>query len=497
MKARPDLDGRYADREHDGDLGAARRAPGKVTLTSQLSASRDVEFGGLMPVQLHAATAAPGPQAHEDPFALHLIASRGVAGGGAPLPYLAELKPSFGRHAGVLDGATAHVGGDAAEAATQIGAQAFTTGNRIGFSSAPDRALAGHEAAHLVQQAGGVQLEGGVGEAGDPYERHADEVGAAFARGESVEALLDEHVGAGDGRGAAGIQRKETAPGDGSRTLEQTTYQLWKKAMQVRQVAGKLEKLGERLLVLGTPLLGEKKYLEASRRVQAVAKGVIDVYKGCLDLTGSVNDAVTNAGKLVDQAGKLIDAVDLIGDLFDDGPLDAFLADPQNDALAEQWAVHTAGIFTKAAGFIPDDIPGIPSFILKMWKGLLSAPANYVNAFLNVMKAYKKRVAEKSGFDGYGGATYHDLGAVQWRGPLARLYRDAPEDLKTFMKDLRDRERQVDPDFKDDDASKACAALIREIVKRHGAPGAWIELVNRHLAAANQEQAQRIDDAQP
>jgi hypothetical protein len=31
-----------------------------------------------------------------------------------------------------------------------------------------------NEAAHVVQQRGGVQLKGGAGEVGDSYERHAD-----------------------------------------------------------------------------------------------------------------------------------------------------------------------------------------------------------------------------------------------------------------------------------------------------------------------------------
>ena len=77
-------------------------------------------------------------------------AAAGVAGGGAPLPFLPDLKASFGRHGDALDGATAHVGGPAADAATAIGAEAYATGDRVAFREQPDRALAGHEAAHVV-----------------------------------------------------------------------------------------------------------------------------------------------------------------------------------------------------------------------------------------------------------------------------------------------------------------------------------------------------------
>jgi hypothetical protein len=47
-----------------------------------------------------------------------------------------------------------------------------------------------------VQQRGGVQLKGGVGQTGDAYEQHADQVADAVVRGESAEAVLDQHAGA-------------------------------------------------------------------------------------------------------------------------------------------------------------------------------------------------------------------------------------------------------------------------------------------------------------
>jgi hypothetical protein len=157
-EARDDLDG------GGGDTGIA---PGRRTLTSRF------------------ASRAPSV---ED------IAAEGVAGAGAPLPYLTELKASFGRHAGALDGATAHVGGAAGEAAGAIGARAYATGDRLGFESAPDRALIAHEAAHIVQQQAGVHRKAELGDETDELERNADDVGAAFAAGDSVEALLDPYA---------------------------------------------------------------------------------------------------------------------------------------------------------------------------------------------------------------------------------------------------------------------------------------------------------------
>ena len=62
------------------------------------------------------------------------------------------------------------MGGTAGEAAGEIGAEAYATGDRAGFETDPDLHTAAHKAAHIVQQRGDVQLEGGVGEVGDRYD---------------------------------------------------------------------------------------------------------------------------------------------------------------------------------------------------------------------------------------------------------------------------------------------------------------------------------------
>jgi len=78
-----------------------------------------------------------------------------------------------------------------------MGAQAFATGNHVAFAGTPDLHTAAHEAAHVVQQRGGVQLKGGVGEVGDAYERHADQVADRVVAGENAQDLLDQHAPAG------------------------------------------------------------------------------------------------------------------------------------------------------------------------------------------------------------------------------------------------------------------------------------------------------------
>ena len=132
------------------------------------------------------------------------VAASGVAGPGASLPHLAQIQQSFGGHD--VRSIRAHVGGDATTAATAIGAEAYATGDAVAFRSAPSLHLAAHQAAHVVQQRGGVSLKGGVGAAGDAYEQHADAVADAVVAGRSAEPLLSEF--AGTGATSTAIQRK-------------------------------------------------------------------------------------------------------------------------------------------------------------------------------------------------------------------------------------------------------------------------------------------------
>jgi hypothetical protein len=153
----------------------------------------------LAPVQHRAGTAAGADPAH-----IHAAAQRGIAGGSGPLPHLDHIQRLFGRHD--VSGVKAHVGGEASEASHAMGAMAFATGDHVGFGSAPDLHTAAHEAAHVVQQRSGVHLRGGVGQTGDVYEQHADQVADRVVAGQSAEALLDRHSAAG-GTPAPAVQR--------------------------------------------------------------------------------------------------------------------------------------------------------------------------------------------------------------------------------------------------------------------------------------------------
>ncbi|MCC6998477.1 MAG: DUF4157 domain-containing protein [Deltaproteobacteria bacterium] len=175
------------------------RARGPVALPEGMRASGGAGAAG--PAAKVQASAAPGATGADVAFGAEPIASAGVAGASAPLPYQDTIQASFGRHD--LGNVRTASNDTAREASAALGAEAYATGDRIAFGATPDLHLAAHEAAHVVQQRGGVQLSTGVGSPGDRYEVHAEEVADLVVRGESAEAALDRFAGGRDGAATA------------------------------------------------------------------------------------------------------------------------------------------------------------------------------------------------------------------------------------------------------------------------------------------------------
>src|SRR3954471_21779834 len=121
---------------------------------------------------------------------VHAAASRGAAAPTSPLPFSDTLQRAFGRHD--VSSIRAHTGAEAAASAHAMGADAYATGDHVVLGRGADLHTVAHEAAHVAQQRGGVQLKGGVGAAGDAYERHADAVADRVVAGQSAENLLDQ-----------------------------------------------------------------------------------------------------------------------------------------------------------------------------------------------------------------------------------------------------------------------------------------------------------------
>ena len=134
------------------------------------------------------------------PQSVYDVTQRGLSGAGGVLPHLDRIQSSFGPHHD-LTRVQAHSDGKAAEAVARIGARAYASGERIAFAAAPSLHTAAHEAAHVIQQRAGVRPAGGVGQVGDPYERHADAVASRVVQRQSSEELLAPYAAAHSGFG--------------------------------------------------------------------------------------------------------------------------------------------------------------------------------------------------------------------------------------------------------------------------------------------------------
>ncbi len=137
--------------------------------------------------------------------AIHQAAANGIQGYGSRLPHADKIQRSFGGFD--VSNVQTHAGAHANAATAAMGADAYATGNHVVLGQGgQDLHTVAHEAAHVVQQRHGVSLSGGVGTAGDPYERHADAVADLVVQGKSAEGLLGQMAGGGSGQAADGIQ---------------------------------------------------------------------------------------------------------------------------------------------------------------------------------------------------------------------------------------------------------------------------------------------------
>lgn len=110
-------------------------------------------------------------------------ARAGLSGAGAPIPHQAEMESRFGAD---FSGVRAHTGPAARDASKALGADAFTLGNRVGFSSAtPDKATVAHELTHVVQQSAGTAGSETVGSPGSAPEREARAAEGAVSAGQT------------------------------------------------------------------------------------------------------------------------------------------------------------------------------------------------------------------------------------------------------------------------------------------------------------------------
>jgi hypothetical protein len=221
-------------------------------------------------------------------------ARRGIQSPTTAMPHGAEIQRAFGAHD--ISHIQAHTGDGSAAA---MGAEAYATGHHVVFDKPPDLHTAAHEAAHVVQQARGVNLYGGVGEAGDAYERHADEVADRVVQGKSAEDLLGQPTHGGAQSGV--VQAKAPSQADADQHLV-AAFEARVKLTAARMNAG----AAEMRELLKLPTGGAAGTAPMMIGLEAQYKAVIaDLGHLSSDLA-SVQSILK--GKLDDELGTIIDA---------------------------------------------------------------------------------------------------------------------------------------------------------------------------------------------
>ena len=195
--------------ESNGQVGPQEFGPGKQTLVEQIRVPVQQKADARGDAALRDSTWASmiqlvrGSDPAEGAGAVRAAATQGVETPSGPLPHGDMIQRAFGRHD--VSSIHAHTGPEAATSARAMGADAYATGDHVVLGRGTDLHTVAHEAAHVVQQRGGVQLKGGVGAAGDTYERHAYAVADRVVAGQSAADLLD---GAAAGATTHTVQRQ-------------------------------------------------------------------------------------------------------------------------------------------------------------------------------------------------------------------------------------------------------------------------------------------------
>lgn len=143
----------------------------------------------------------------------------------------AFMEPRFGHD---FSKVRVHADEHAAASAAALDASAYTTGNHIVFgigryqpATASGRRLIAHELVHVVQQQRGVELPGGISQAGDPYERQADLISAQVTA--DGKERIQESIQAANGTSRSSgfpIQRQHESAGPGVQDTSGTAEKI-------------------------------------------------------------------------------------------------------------------------------------------------------------------------------------------------------------------------------------------------------------------------------
>jgi hypothetical protein len=226
---------------------------------------------------------------------------------------------------------------------------------------------------------------------------------------------------------------KDSLTGNGNASAGNSTFvtgeqksALLQKATAIRQAAQGLFDAESAIESQGK---GDKSAIETAKNMKGIADSMLQVANALDNVTGGDNaDALNAAGKASQLGDGLLNAADTIIKINSaSGQLKAFQDNPSKET-AEAWARGVGDLFGDLAKYVPDVEP---KFISDYWKGLLSAPANYINAFITMQNVYYGTIDKEAGlsqstgvFDGklFGQKATKLVSDDSWEGDLTDIY---------------------------------------------------------------------------
>jgi peptidoglycan hydrolase-like protein with peptidoglycan-binding domain len=267
------------------------------------------------------------------------------------------------------------------------------------------------------------------------------------------------------------------------------------KATAIRSAA---KKLLDAEAAIESQKKGDKSAIDTAKNLKSVADAMYQVANAIDGVTGDDNaEVLKKGGKMLELGDKLIQAADTISQVSSaNSKLEQFQTNPSKET-AEAWARSVGGLFGGLSNLVPDVEP---KFISNYWKGLLSAPSNYIEAFITMQNVYYGNIDKEAGLSqsrgipglrdlGLGGhAATKRVSDGSWEGDLTDIYAQGyfqPKlnDGKTFNDFMITHRKSEGMDLWDTDIRVGKAALLtaisRDVSDDEPAKQSWMMHVSK------------------
>jgi len=256
----------------------------------------------------------------------------------------------------------------------------------------------------------------------------------------------------------------------------------------LKAVADAINKVGTDLEKKGVHeyWFDDKQMLQSAKNLHATAGAILKLATA-LD-RGDVNKGTLDKGNtVIDYADKVMKAGEAVAAIRNLSLSSENLEKKTSEATVNAWADGVGDAFDKAGALI-DLIPkgALPGFVTDYYKGLFSAPKNYIGAFKTLMKVHYGSIDKEAGIS-HADRQAEDLGktGLNWEGDLTTLFvggyvlpKSGAGEFQRYMVNHR-KEGGIDLYAADLQVGKAVltTAIVRDISEDDPARDAWVTYV--------------------